>query len=239
VGNQQIHSFGFVSLKGRKAKALKILTVLIASGTIQSHSHKLKLLDIGTGNGEIASNLAEYFDVTSVDIVDQRQATSGFEFILLNNQLLPFANQSFDIVVSNHVVEHVNDSALHFAEIARVLNKDGLVYLATPNRLWPWEVHYHVPFLHYLPQPVFTKLIKCFGKYQEPVGLLTWWSLKAKTESIFSLTVFSDHMIKWPNRYHLSCNSTISLLLSWIPLRFYQAITFIHPTLVLVLKPKD
>ena len=239
MNNQKTYSSGFVSLKHRKSKALKILTVLNETGGIQSHSPRLKLLDIGTGNGEIASNLAEHFDVTSVDIVDQRQATSSYAFTLLNNQLLPFANQSFDIVVSNHVIEHVNDAALHFAEIARVLKKDGLVYLATPNRLWPWEVHYHVLFLHYLPQPIFTKLLKCLGKYQEPVKLLTWQSLKAKTESSFSLTVFSDHMIKWPNRYHLSCNSKIAILLSWIPLRFYQAITFIHPTLVIILKPKN
>jgi 2-polyprenyl-3-methyl-5-hydroxy-6-metoxy-1,4-benzoquinol methylase len=63
---------------------------------------------------------------------------------------LPFPDEYFDVVVSNHVIEHVSDQQLHLSEIARVLKPNGVVYLATPNRLWPWEVHYRVLVLHYL-----------------------------------------------------------------------------------------
>ncbi|MGD7033816.1 MULTISPECIES: class I SAM-dependent methyltransferase [Methylotuvimicrobium] len=109
-------------------------------------------LGIAAGNGSIAFYLAQYFDVTSVDFVDQRSESEGYSFCPLDGERLPFDAQSFDIVISNHVIEHVADADVHLAEIGRVLKPDGLVYLATPNRLWPWEVHYRVLLLQYLPQ---------------------------------------------------------------------------------------
>jgi hypothetical protein len=66
---------------------------------------------------------------------------------------LPFRDQSFDIVFSNSVIEHVGDAASQhrFAdEAARV----GRAYwVQTPNRWFPVEQHLLTPFLHWLPKP--------------------------------------------------------------------------------------
>jgi ubiquinone/menaquinone biosynthesis C-methylase UbiE len=65
---------------------------------------------------------------------------------------LPFADQSFDIVFSNSVIEHVGseEAQERFArEVARV----GKGYwVQTPNRYFPVETHLLTPFIHFLPK---------------------------------------------------------------------------------------
>jgi predicted SAM-dependent methyltransferase len=45
---------------------------------------------------------------------------------------MQFADQSFDIVIANHVLEHVADSLAALREIRRVLRQGGLAILQTP-----------------------------------------------------------------------------------------------------------
>ena len=46
---------------------------------------------------------------------------------------LPFADESFDLVTANMVVEHLRDPLVEFREIARVLRPGGLFVFHTPN----------------------------------------------------------------------------------------------------------
>ncbi len=46
---------------------------------------------------------------------------------------LPFADESFDLVTMNMVVEHLSDPAPQFREVARVLKSRGLLIFHTPN----------------------------------------------------------------------------------------------------------
>ena len=61
----------------------------------------------------------------------------------------------FDVVVSNHVIEHVGDREAqrrHLREIARVLVDGGTVYVAVPHRWQLVENHYRLPLLGWLPR---------------------------------------------------------------------------------------
>jgi SAM-dependent methyltransferase len=66
---------------------------------------------------------------------------------------LPFANAEFDLGFSNAVVEHVaggRDGQREFVhELCRVARR---VFVTTPNRRFPLEVHTLLPFVHWLPK---------------------------------------------------------------------------------------
>jgi hypothetical protein len=65
---------------------------------------------------------------------------------------LPFEDDSFDIAFSNAVLEHVGrreEQRRFVRELCRVAPR---VFVSTPNRRFPVEVHTLVPFLHWLPR---------------------------------------------------------------------------------------
>jgi SAM-dependent methyltransferase len=108
-----------------------------------------RLLDVGTGEGQIA-RLAERGGITAIGIdptlaqiaeAHQRGGTSGYA--RAGAARLPFADGSFDAVVACLVFEHIEDVDDAIAEVARVLQPDGRFLfflnhplLQTPNSGW-------------------------------------------------------------------------------------------------------
>lgn len=144
-----------LDLASRARKALKIERLL----GIQPGPNTLNLLEIGTGSGGIAHYFAHHPDircqVTAVDVVDQRQVVDGYEFRLVDSTDLPFDDGNFDIVISNHVIEHVGsvgEQRHHLTEMRRVMRTNGVGYLAAPNRWMVIEPHYRLAFLSWLPK---------------------------------------------------------------------------------------
>jgi 2-polyprenyl-3-methyl-5-hydroxy-6-metoxy-1,4-benzoquinol methylase len=58
----------------------------------------------------------------------------ALEFRQFDATFLPFANNSFDMVVSLEVIEHVKDYEGLLSELHRVLRRSGKLILSTPNR---------------------------------------------------------------------------------------------------------
>jgi Methyltransferase domain len=73
---------------------------------------------------------------------------------------LPFGNAEFDVAFSNAVVEHVaggRDGQRQFVhELCRVARR---VFVTTPNRRFPLEVHTLLPFVHWLPKGARDRLL--------------------------------------------------------------------------------
>ena len=78
--------------------------------------------------------------------------TYGWEpFVVADGRRLPFADQTFDLVYANAVIEHVGteaDQQRFVDEVARV-GRSWVV--TTPNRWFPIEAHYHTFFRHWKP----------------------------------------------------------------------------------------
>ncbi len=67
---------------------------------------------------------------------------------------LPFPDGAFDIVFSNAVIEHVGDRARQELFVREALRVGRRVFLTTPNRWFPLEVHTRLPLVHWLPGPL-------------------------------------------------------------------------------------
>lgn len=150
----------------RLAKARKIAALITQVRPLTS----ARVLEVGCGSGHISRALAHEVGPAgrfqALDVCDVRRA-DGFDFALYDGTLLPADPESFDIVISNHTIEHVGDARAqlaHVTEIARVLAPGGLVYLAAPNRWFPWEAHYRLPFLGWLPRKVADAWMRSTGR---------------------------------------------------------------------------
>jgi SAM-dependent methyltransferase len=151
----------------RTRKARKIVAVIGQDRVLAARS----ILEIGCGAGVLASSLAQLghgrTEVHAVDVVDNRIDKDGYDFHLVQGTALPFAEAKFDIVISNHVIEHVGDQAdqrHHLQEIKRVLAHGGIVYLAAPNRWRMVEPHFKLPFLSWLPHPASDWYVRLFRR---------------------------------------------------------------------------
>ena len=149
----------------RCSKARKVLALLGEAVPPSGGS----LLDIGAGSGWMSHFFAELagLSVTAVDVADQREVRDGFVFRVVDGVDLPFDDGSFDLVVSNHVVEHVGDEAAqrrHLAQIARVLKPGGTAYFAVPNRWSLTEPHYRLPFLSWPRGELASRYLRATGR---------------------------------------------------------------------------
>lgn len=91
---------------------------------------------------------------------------AGESVVLGDGTRLPFGDQSFDLVFSNSVIEHVGsraEQARFAAEIARVGKQ---YWVQTPNRYFPIEHHLWTPFVHWLPGRWQAAILKRFSVWR-------------------------------------------------------------------------
>jgi len=98
------------------------------------------MLDCGCGDGEFTAKMADVVEATKIigiDVAAEQIAvarTRGIEGIVGNLDLgLPFGNESVDLVVASHIIEHVSDTDMLLRESYRVLKHGGYVVMSTPN----------------------------------------------------------------------------------------------------------
>ena len=103
-----------------------------------------RVLDLGSGAGTdslvAAQMVGEQGSVTGVDMTPEmltkaRRAAvamdaANVEFVEAEAERLPFADESFDVVISNGVIDLIPDKNAVFAELFRVLAPGGRMQLA-------------------------------------------------------------------------------------------------------------
>jgi SAM-dependent methyltransferase len=77
---------------------------------------------------------------------------------------LPFPDASFDLYFSNAVIEHVGGEARQAQLVQEALRVAERVFVATPNRWFPVEVHTRLPFVHWLPEALAERAYEVAGK---------------------------------------------------------------------------
>ncbi len=130
------------------------LQSLLALGVVRNwakdfNQRPLKMLDVGCGKGlflrDFASGLKQRHHVQAIqaagiDLVRSPgdhfdEVCPDFKFVQqnLDGKPLPFADESFDFLSCNHVLEHIFETEKLVREFRRVLTAQGLCIISVPN----------------------------------------------------------------------------------------------------------
>ena len=152
---------------GRALKARKIVAII----GLDRFSQANRILEVGCGSGVISHTLFDLGNrrqtIEAVDVKDGRIDTEGYRFTLVSDTSLPFADDQFDLVITNHVIEHVGDESAqinHLREIKRVTSPGGMVYFAAPNKWRLIEPHFRLPLLSWLPRRASDTYVRLTGR---------------------------------------------------------------------------
>jgi len=133
------------------------------------------ILDVGYVDAECSENdnyLEKHYpyrrNITALGICEPKKFRENYpeiKTVVYDGNIFPFDDNSFDVVWSNAVLEHVGqrDKQSKFvSEMYRVSRKH--VFMTTPNRKFPIEVHTRTPLLHYLSKKHFDSYLSFAGK---------------------------------------------------------------------------
>jgi ubiquinone/menaquinone biosynthesis C-methylase UbiE len=152
-----------------------------------------------------------------------------------DSMALPFEPGAVDLILCNHVYEHVPDIEKLFDEIERVLRVGGKCYLGAASRLTVMEPHYHLPFLSWLPKKIANAYMRLFNKgdhYYE--NLKTFWQIK-KYISRFEVSDYTLKILADPDKYHCRDLMPSSSVIDRIPKMLWKVFYFFLPTYIFVL----
>lgn len=98
-------------------------------------------LDIGCGDGSLTIKVAsiiEALEIYGVDVDESALARAIERGITalkcnLDEEPLPFTNDSFDLITAFEVIEHLNNPQRMLREAFRVLKEGGIIVIETPN----------------------------------------------------------------------------------------------------------
>lgn len=93
------------------------------------------LLDIPSGPGYFALNAQEHgFEVTAAEIDESLHFFDKIRYRKTNmSDTMLFDSESFDYIVSIEGIEHIENQFGFLRECSRLLTKDGMLFLTTPN----------------------------------------------------------------------------------------------------------
>ena len=102
---------------------------------------------------------------------------SNAQILCAAGEWLPFPRQTFDLILSHEVLEHVVDDHRAVGEMVRVLKPGGRMVIFVPNRGYPFETHGifwrgeyrfgNIPLINYLPRRLRDQLaphVRIYGK---------------------------------------------------------------------------
>lgn len=161
-----------------------------------------RVLEIGTGTGYgidiIAPNVEHFVTMDKTRSEELGVIPANVEFKEGVVPPLPFADESFDYVVSFQVIEHIKRDKEFVREVYRVLKKGGKFIVSTPNRPMsltrnPWHVREYTA-------EQFSALLSSFAEV-EALGVggneRVWSYYDKNRESVERITRFDIFRMQW------------------------------------------
>jgi ubiquinone/menaquinone biosynthesis C-methylase UbiE len=104
-------------------------------------SPEMTVLELGAGAGHLSNmcmNLTDHVistDFSPAMAYKARRSYSNLEICIADAEAqLPFKESSFDVIISSEVIEHLFNITIHLEQIRRLLKKNGLYIIKTPNK---------------------------------------------------------------------------------------------------------
>jgi SAM-dependent methyltransferase len=121
-----------------------------------------RVLDYGCGHGELVAELRRRgVDCYGTEVFYEGGSYDSGELAALmdegvikhlrEDEPVPFPNGTFDLIISNQVLEHVSDLPVVVAELDRLLADGGWMYHHFPSREVIREGHIGIPLAHRFP----------------------------------------------------------------------------------------
>jgi 2-polyprenyl-3-methyl-5-hydroxy-6-metoxy-1,4-benzoquinol methylase len=216
----------------RIKKALKIRTLF---SSLESFPFSSSIcLDIGCSSGIMTCELASMFRkmfAIDYDVVvlnkNNRSDTCQAAFLRGDALMLPFSSGSLDVIICAQVYEHVPNDERLVSEMNRVLKPGGIIFFSGPNKLFPIELHYSLPFLHWLPEKwadAYLRLFKRGDHYYERSRTMRSLRRLLKDFEIQDVTLQVLKMSEAMTR-----GNWISKLLRVIPVTIWRQLLFLFP----------
>lgn len=161
----------------------------IAEKKLKKKSDQLSVLDVGSGHGDYEREFAKYVK----KVVGIEPYLDAYKFavkvnrnkkIIYHNTLIEEFNtkEKFDLIICLTVLEHMPNAQKSFKKIYKLMKGNSLMYLTAPNKLWPYENHYQLPFLSWLPLSIaniYVKIMKRGDSYEDSSYSKTYFGLKS------------------------------------------------------------
>jgi SAM-dependent methyltransferase len=151
-----------ISIRSRRRKLALFLDVMrpdAATTVLDVGADEVSLGEAGGQSGCTTHNLLEERyawpeRLTALGLHDGarfRERYPRIAYVQGDACALPFPDASFDVVHSNAVIEHVGGRDRQEAFVREALRVGRRVFVTTPNRWFPIEVHTKLPLVHWLP----------------------------------------------------------------------------------------
>lgn len=153
-----------------------------------------KVLDMGCGDGSLTRQIgekigsAELFGIEVEDELARLCEPNGVKVYRADlNETLPLGSESFDVVVSNQVLEHLWRTDLFVKEVHRVLKPRGYAIISTPN-LATWHNMLCIILGYQLFATGISDEINVGNPLSPEYKLKTWGGLHAAHRRVFTYT---------------------------------------------------
>jgi SAM-dependent methyltransferase len=121
----------------KRTKEARILVDLLRRHVSQDRG-PLQIFEFGAGAASQASVMRKLGSVFSSDVyIDPRlRSTTTAPFLLCDVARCPFSEATFDLIFSNHVIEHLDRPAESLRELQRIGKPECVYALAVPTSVW-------------------------------------------------------------------------------------------------------
>jgi SAM-dependent methyltransferase len=153
----------------RSGQERRLQMILEAAGKLLEGS----MLENGCGVGTYVERLAPHttfivgmeYEINRVQEAYQVGLShKNATMLCASGENLPFPGETFSVILSHEVLEHVQDDQISMREMVRVLQPGGRILIFVPNRGYPFETHGifwrgryifgNIPLVNYLPRPL-------------------------------------------------------------------------------------